>query len=80
MRPSFLGLILTGLLNLLAIILVAVNFNAISPVMFIQVILLFCISIGIHSMLHFHEELYYGFNPLEGRWAADGENEPEATA
>lgn len=80
MRPSFLGLILTGLLNLVAVILVAVNFNAIPAVMFIKIILLFCISIGIHSMLHFQEELYYGFNPLEGRWSADGEPEAEADA
>lgn len=69
MRPSFLGLMATGFLNLIAIILIAINFKAISPVVMVQVVLLLCISIGIHSMLHFHEEVHYGFNPLAGRWA-----------
>lgn len=68
MKPSFLGLIATGFLNLLAIILVLVNFNAITSAMFIQIVLLFAISIGIHSMLHFQQEIHFDFNPLEGKW------------
>ncbi|QIG60193.1 hypothetical protein [Dishui Lake large algae virus 1] len=70
MRPSFLGLVATGLLNLVAVILILVNFKVMSAVMFVQVILLLCISIGIHSQLHFNEELYYKFNPLAGKWVA----------
>lgn len=68
MRPSFLGLILTGLLNLVIVILILMNLQAMSGVVLIQVLLLLCISIGIHSMLHFYEEYHYDFNPLEGKW------------
>lgn len=70
MRPSFLGLIATGFLNLAAVILILVNLKAMSGAVLVQVILLLCISIGIHSQLHFNEELYYRFNPLAGHWAA----------
>lgn len=68
MRPSFLGLIATGFLNLAAVILILVNSASMSAIMWIQVLLLLCISIGIHSILHFYEEIKYKFNPLEGKW------------
>jgi hypothetical protein len=71
MRPSFLGLIATGLINLVAIVLLLVNLKAFSAVMLVQVVLLLGISIGIHSILHFQEEVHYGFNPLAGRWRPD---------
>lgn len=68
MKPSFLGLIATGFLNLLAVILILVNSASIDAPMLIQITLLLCISIGIHSMLHFQQEIHYDFNPLEGKW------------
>ena len=68
MTPSFLGLIATGFLNLIAVILFLVNVEAMSMTIIVQVVLLLAISIGIHSMQHFQQEVHHGFNPLEGRW------------
>lgn len=77
MRPSFLGLIATGFLHLVAIILIIANWSMINAVAFIEIVLLLCISIGIHSMLHFNEEFHYGFNPLAGKWT--NSDEPQHT-
>jgi hypothetical protein len=68
MTPSFLGLIITGFLNLLAVILLIIHFTSINSVLLIQYVLLLCISIGIHSILHFQQEIERDFNPLEGKW------------
>ena len=75
MTPSFLGLIISGFLNLIAIILIIVNFNVITSAMFVQFVLLLAISIGIHSVLHFQQEVHFGFNPLEGKWKPREQNE-----
>jgi len=31
-------------------------------------ILLISIAFGIHALLHHYEEIYYNFNPLNGKW------------
>lgn len=68
MTPSFLGLIFTGFLNLIAVILLLIYSTSMSAPVLIQYILLLAISIGIHSILHFQQEIHYNFNPLEGKW------------
>lgn len=68
MRPSFLGLIATGFINLLAVVMLLLHLPSFTPVMLVPVLLLLGISIGVHSLLHFQEEVHYDFNPLEGKW------------
>lgn len=65
MRPSFIGLFATGLLNLAVVILFLLNYKKLTSVQLLGVVLLFSISIGIHSLLHGHQEIHYGFNPLK---------------
>lgn len=68
MTPSFLGLLFTGFLNLIAVILFLIYSTTMTATMILQTFLLLSISIGIHSILHFQQEIHYNFNPLEGRW------------
>lgn len=68
MRPSFLGLLASGLLILFAFILVIVFNSSISADKGIMITLMFAIAISGHSQLHSIEERVYGFNPLAGQW------------
>lgn len=68
MRPSFLGLLFTGLLIGVSIISIIINFNTIKGVHYIYIPLLLTVAISGHSILHAHEEIYYNFNPLSGNW------------
>jgi hypothetical protein len=61
MRPSFIGSGLAALLILFAII--AAYQRQQNTVI---VLLLFSIALSLHSLMHFNEELYYGWNPLSG--------------
>jgi hypothetical protein len=61
MRPSFLGLVFSGMLIGIALILMlAIKVN----MMKISIILLLSIAISVHSILHFGEEVVYGWNPI----------------
>lgn len=68
MRPSFLGLVLSGLLILAAVILIAFNITTLRGRDWIFAVLLASIAVATHSMLHAHEERWYNFNPLRGEW------------
>lgn len=68
MRPSFLGLIATGIISLIALIIYTMNYNSFTAIDHLQFWLLFGILIGIHSILHHLEEIQYEFNPLVGKW------------
>ena len=68
MRPSFLGLIASGLTILLALIIIIVNYDEIHTEHGIMIVLLFAIAISCHSVQHAFEELFYKFNPLVGNW------------
>lgn len=63
MRPSFLGLAIGGILIGLAIILLLMKKQ---DFRLIGIILLLSIAVSVHSILHFGEEIVYGWNPLEG--------------
>jgi disulfide bond formation protein DsbB len=62
MRPSFLGLAIGGILIGVAIIML---FMKKQDTRRIVILLLLSIAISIHSILHFGEEVVYGFNPLQ---------------
>lgn len=72
MRPSFLSQIISGLLILTAFIIGYNNYKQLSEEkdMFkvIGIILLFSLALGVHGIQHSTEEIYYDFNPLEGKW------------
>lgn len=62
MRPSFLGLAIGGILIGVAIIML---FMKKQDTRLIVILLLLSIAISVHSILHFGEEVVYGFNPLK---------------
>ena len=67
MRPSFLSSIISGILILVAIILTIINSNNLTKYETIMVLFAMAISLGIHGFQHAYEEMYYDFNPLEGK-------------
>lgn len=68
MRPSFFGHVINGFLILIAVVLFFQNYKTISPESMIEFALLFSIAFGIHSIIHFYEEIYYDFNPFGNKW------------
>ncbi len=66
-RPSFYAHALNGFLLLVAIIVFFMNYNKIlrlEPHKLIQVILMFSLVIGVHSISHLGLEAVYNYNPL----------------
>ena len=69
MVPSIWAHILNGLLFLISLLLVYIYFSKIiklDPYKKIVLVLLFSITIGIHSLYHLCLEFVYGYNPLKG--------------
>ena len=61
--PSLLGLFVSGLLTLFAVLYVVMNYKTLSSPDMAMVLLLLAIAVGIHSLLHYFQERR-GFNPL----------------
>jgi len=66
LKPSFLALTLSGILNLVALIFFMSNFKYLKSNDVLLSIILFSISFSCHGLLHGHIETQYGWNPLEG--------------
>jgi len=64
-RPSFLAFNLQGILLAIIMLLFINNYKSLTKKELMYVLLLFSITVGIHSILHHVEEMYYGFNPLK---------------
>lgn len=68
MAPSMNGLILTGFLFLIIVIIFAKNYSKFLKLNYYQQITLLSLlslAIGIHSILHLGAEVFYGFNPYK---------------
>lgn len=68
MAPSMNGLILTGFLFLIIVIIFAKNYSKFLKLNYYQQITLLSLlslAIGIHSILHLGGEVFYGFNPYK---------------
>jgi len=66
MAPSMNGLLFTGILLLIIVIIFAKNYEQFLKLNYYQQIALLSLltlAIGIHSMLHLGAETVYGFNP-----------------
>ena len=68
MRPSFLSQIMNGLMLTIALVLFLVNYKQFTTEVIIKILLLMSIASGVHGLLHHQEEIYYGYNPLAGKW------------
>ena len=68
MAPSMNGLLFTGLLLLIIVIIFAKNYSQFLKLNYYQQIALLSLlslAIGVHSMLHLGAEVFYGFNPYK---------------
>lgn len=68
MRPSFIGLIVGGVLILIALILTMINAAMLQGRDWVLIVLLFSVAVSAHSILHSYEERWYKFNPMRGHW------------
>lgn len=67
MKVSFVALIVSGLLNLIALIMLFNNYGKLEINQLLMIVLLFSIAISLHGLLHGYAEIYLDYNPLEGK-------------
>ena len=68
MAPSMNGLLFTGILLLIIVIIFAKNYSQFIKLNYYQQIALLSLlslAIGVHSLLHLGAETVYGFNPYK---------------
>jgi disulfide bond formation protein DsbB len=70
-KPSFLAQILNAAFLMAAIYVFAVSYQQLSNSNIIIILLLMSLAFGIHGLMHAVDEIYYGYNPLEGKWSMD---------
>lgn len=73
MYPSLLAMILSGffLLSVIVILLMKYSKGELKEMDQNTIILLLlglCIGFGVHGLQHALAEIYFNFNPLEGKW------------
>jgi Mn2+/Fe2+ NRAMP family transporter len=68
MRPSFIATAISAIILLIAIIWLFILWKDISNYERFLGLILIGIFIAIHAFSHYIEEIYYGFNPLIGKW------------
>ena len=67
MKPSLIALALSGLLIFIALLQYINYYDKIKEVQKINLYLFFASAISFHGLLHMGAEIFYDFNPLEGK-------------
>lgn len=71
MKPSFILSAVNGVVMFVGVVLVAHyifnNYQGMSTLELGKIVLLASVAVGIHGLMHFWAEVYYGFNPLESQ-------------
>lgn len=70
LKPSNLALIASGLLIAIGLILLIKELNkgnTITRTKLIDLVLFLSTAISLHGLLHMGAEIYYNYNPLEGK-------------
>lgn len=67
MKISFIALLVSGLVNLISLILLIKHKSELRSGELIMIALLFSIAISAHGLFHAYAELFLDFNPLEGK-------------
>ena len=62
------GMGMSGILVFIALAMFVLNVQQYTTVEINQFVLLIAIAIAGHSLIHAHQELHYGYNPLAGQW------------
>jgi hypothetical protein len=67
-NPSLYAQGISGIIIFICLFILFNNydeFSKVNPMLKINILLLFAIAIGIHSLGHFALEYFYGFNPIK---------------
>jgi hypothetical protein len=64
----------SGLLNLTAVIMLVNNYKKLQFSQLIMVVLLFSMAISLHGLFHAYAEIYLDFNPLAGKMIPKNNN------
>ena len=70
-KPSYLALVASGLLILIALVLLYNEINKgneMSRLKLIDLVLFLSTAISLHGLLHMGAEVFYKYNPLEGKF------------
>ena len=68
MRTSYLLAGLHGTLNIVIGFMLYTYWNQMDINWKLLILSMVTLNFGIHGLLHHAEEIYYDFNPLEGKW------------
>ena len=68
MRLSFIITCINAFFVLIGTLLFAVNYNTFDKNQILNYFLLLSIAWGSQGILQYYQELYYDFNPLNGKW------------
>ncbi len=68
-KPSYFALALSGILIGFALIVLIMNRKSeeLQGVKLVNLLLFLSTAIALHGMLHMWAEIYYNYNPLEGK-------------
>lgn len=68
MRASFISFIACAILMTVASVMFLTNYKEMSTETIIQLLFLMSIAWSMHTVHHYYEEVYYDFDPLQGKW------------
>jgi hypothetical protein len=68
-KPSYFALALSGILIAFSIMVLILNRNSeeLQGIKLVNLLLFLSTAIALHGMLHMWAEIYYNYNPLEGK-------------
>lgn len=69
-KPSYFALATSGILIAIAIIFLIKNRHSeeLQGIKLVNLLLFLSTAISLHGMLHMWAEIYYNYNPLEGKY------------
>jgi hypothetical protein len=68
-KPSYFALAVSGILIAFAIIVLIMNRKSeeLQGIKLVNLLLFLSTAVALHGMLHMWAEIYYNYNPLEGK-------------
>ena len=77
MRPSILASSISALLIIVVLVIFCKDYKNLNTYQIAILLSLVSISLGIHSIHHYYEEIYFNFNPLVGKWTINDDVQNE---
>lgn len=68
MRPSFIGIAINGVILVVTVIIMIYNWYNFKLYEKLILFILVGLMMGLHNIMHYLDEIHFGFNPLAGQW------------